>query len=219
MTRALDQNLVQGLASAYLTAKQVVIEKGFASEIDWQDGITFDSVTETDLLREAAWVILSSGMREAVVRRKFPAVSAAFFEWESAHKIVAGRAKCRGLALTSFNNPRKIDAIIDVAEHMFKTGVDSVRQAIRDEGVTYIMRLPYMGPATAYHFAKNIGLPAAKPDRHLRRIAQKTGYYTPQLMCSDIAMMLNEKIAVVDLVLWRYATLQRNYLTLFPSPG
>lgn len=219
MTRALEQNLLRGLASAYLTAKQVVIDEGFASEIDWQDGVAFDNITETDLLREAAWVILSSGMSEVVVRRKFPDISGAFFEWESARKIVVGRTKCRNVALSCFNNPRKIDAIIHVADHVFKTGVDSVRQAILDEGVTYIMRLPYMGPATAYHFAKNIGLPAAKPDRHLRRIAQKTGYYTPQLMCSDIATMLNEKIAVVDLVLWRYATLHRNYLTLFPSRG
>jgi hypothetical protein len=35
-------------------------------------------------------------------------------------------------------------------------------------------------------------------------------------MCADIADAIGEKLSVVDLVMWRYATLQKNYLELFP---
>lgn len=205
------------LASAYMTAKQAIIDEGYASEIDWQESITLDKVTETYFLREAAWVILSSGMREAIIRKKFPEVSAAFFEWESAQEIVAHGDKCRDAALCCFNNPRKIEAIVQVAVHVFKRGFQSVRESIRCEGIAYIMQFPYMGPATSYHFAKNIGLPVAKPDRHLNRIANRVGYSSPQLLCSHIARVIGEKLAVVDLVLWRYATLHSDYLELFSS--
>lgn len=205
------------LASAYMKAKQAITEEGYASEIDWQESITFDKVTESYFLREAAWVILSSGMRETIIRKKFPEVSAAFFEWESAQRIAAHSDKCRDAALCCFNNPRKIDALVQVAVHVFKRGFQSVRESIQREGITYIMQLPYMGPVTSYHFAKNIGLPVAKPDRHLNRIANKVGYRSPQLLCLDIARVIGEKIAVVDLVLWRYATLHSDYLELFPS--
>ena len=38
--------------------------------------------TESDLLREAAWVILCSGFREAVIRRMFDFISLCFCDWE-----------------------------------------------------------------------------------------------------------------------------------------
>jgi len=200
-----------------MAAKEAVIKQGYVAEIDWQESVSFNEISETEFLREAAWVILSSGMREVIIRKKFPEVSSAFFEWECSRKIVFQREKCRNAALSCFNNPRKIDAILKIAVHVFIEGFHSVRESIRNEGVDYIMRLPFMGPVTSYHFAKNIGFPVAKPDRHLKRIAKRIGYSSPQSMCSDIAKLIGENPAVVDLVIWRYATLHSNYLEFFSS--
>lgn len=55
----------------YRTAKERLLSAGFATEINWQLEQEFGAFTETDLLREAAWAILCSGFREAVVRRCF----------------------------------------------------------------------------------------------------------------------------------------------------
>ena len=38
-------------------------------------------------------------------------------------------------------------------------------------------------------------------------------------MCRDIAQLIGDKISVVDVVLWRYATLDKNYLQLFSEAG
>lgn len=203
------------MADIYRKVKKNVIEKGFVEEIDWQNDVSFSQITESDFLREAGWVILSSGMRETIIRRKFLGISTAFFEWESAEKIVQNKERCLNAAMQHFGHFKKISAIIQIAKHVFGNGFDIVCKAIQAQGIQYIMKLPYMGPATSYHFAKNIGLHVAKPDRHLRRIAEVLGYYSPQLMCADIATMTGDKIPVIDLVFWRFATLDRNYLSYF----
>jgi hypothetical protein len=205
------------LASAYMRAKRHVIDSGYAYEIDWQDAVAFDSITERDFLREAAWVVLSCGMRESVIRSKFPAISLAFLEWESAERIVTHRRACYEKALGYFNHHKKMEAILNIAEHVLESKFPIVQNFVRQDGIGYLMQLPYMGPATSRHFAKNIGLSMAKPDRHLVRIAIRTGYQSPQTMCGDIAATVGDKVAVVDLVLWRYATLHKNYLDLFLS--
>lgn len=213
------ETLLWDLACAYMTAKESVIVSGYAYEIDWQEDLSFSRLTEFDFLREAAWVILSSGMREAVIRRLFPEFSHAFCGWESAHQIVSHKAACRKSALKRFNSPKKIDSIIQIAEHVVEKGFDSIRQRVWNEGIDYIGQFPYMGPATSYHFAKNIGLSVAKPDRHLCRIAEIVGYTTPQAMCQDIAEFIGDKVSVVDVVMWRYATINKDYLSLFSNSG
>jgi hypothetical protein len=56
------------LAVLYLTAKERVIEAGFANEIDWQEEVSLEDLDESTFLRESAWVVLSSGFRETVLR-------------------------------------------------------------------------------------------------------------------------------------------------------
>lgn len=211
--RAHQHSLVQ----AYLIAKQAVIRQGFAAEIDWQDGVVFDALNETTFLRESAWVVLSSGMREAVVRKKFPQVSLAFFDWKSAKEIVKRSEVCQRKALLCFGHEPKIRAITKIAEVVWRQGFSKVRKDILADGVEYLAQFPYIGPATKYHLAKNIGLPAVKPDRHLLRVAHKVGYDSPYSMCSEISSIVGDKISVVDLVIWRYATLHTDYLRIFPQ--
>jgi len=136
------------LKYAYIFAKESIINEGYGEEIEWQESIDIDNITETQFLREAAWVILSSGMREVVIRKIFPLISKAFYDWESAKIICSHNVKCRTRALRHFNNVRKIEAIIKVVRHVYKRGFSSVLESIRNEGIQYIMQLPYMGPAT-----------------------------------------------------------------------
>jgi hypothetical protein len=203
------------IACAYMSAKSFVIEAGYYSEIYWQESTQFDSIEESYFLREAAWVILSSGMREAIVRQKFPMISKSFFNWHSAKKIVDNKKKCLEGALQYFGHRRKIESIIQVSAHVHLNGFDNVCRSIEKDGIEYIMQFPYMGPVTSYHFAKNLGMPVSKPDRHLCRIAKAVGYNSPQLMCSDIAELTGEKVSVIDLIFWRFATLQKNYMSFF----
>ncbi len=83
------------------------------------------------------------------------------------------------------------------------------------KGVDFLKTLDFIGPITCYHLAKNIGLDVVKPDRHLVRITEATKFANPHDLCSLIAEMTGDKITVVDLVLWRYATLNDQYVSIF----
>lgn len=210
-----QQATIEKLANLYMDAKLFVIEEGYASEIDWQEQQKISNIAESDFLREGAWVILSSGMRETVIRQKFANISEAFFEWESAEKIVRQENRCIKDAFRFFKHLPKLKAIVNIAIHIVENGFDIVMNSIKYNGLDYISKFPYMGPATSCHFAKNLGLSLAKPDRHLLRITQKLGYLSPQELCNTIAEYTGDKVSVVDLVLWRFATIKPRYIKHF----
>jgi thermostable 8-oxoguanine DNA glycosylase len=68
-----------------------------------------------------------------------------------------------------------------------------------------------MGPTTACHLAKNLGVVLVKPDRHLTRIAVKTGYKSAERMCRTIAEVVGDSLSVIDIVIWRYATIAGSF--------
>jgi len=207
------------LEETYRWTKQCVIAAGFAQEVDWQARRAFSQLDETTFLQEAAWVILCSGFRESVVRRSFAPVSRAFRHWRTAVSITAHEEQCRANALLAYNHSGKIDAICAVARRVAHNGFTVVRQAIDAGGVEYLRTLPYIGQVTAYHLAKNIGLNVAKPDRHLQRIANAAGFACVQEFCATIAELSGDSVPVVDVVLWRFATLNPGYIQLFVTSG
>lgn len=203
----------RSLAAAYLHAKRVVLDAGYEAEIAWQEDACHAPLTEARFLSEAAWVVLSSGMRESIVRRIFPEVAAAFANFVSARAAVlsATDGGCER-ALRAFRHLGKIHAIIYIVRHVDEAGFDEVRRLLLLEGTTYLQTLPYIGPVTAFHLAKNLGQDVAKPDRHLVRIAHACGYDDPQVLCSELRNLLGEPVPVIDIVLWRYATLSADYI-------
>src|SRR5437868_6319744 len=81
---------------------------GFISEVEWLRARSAVDFTETDLLRETAWVVLCSGFRESVIREKFDYISLSFCDWESSDAIVASHPACVDAALASFRNFSKL---------------------------------------------------------------------------------------------------------------
>lgn len=195
------------LSLLYLIAKERVIDAGFGEEIDWQDDVSLEKIDESTFLREAAWVVLSTGFRETIVRRRFEEISKAFLYWTSADAIAAQSQRCRMNALTAFGNERKIDAVLEIVERVAQCGIDAIRIEIISRGTQFLDELPFVGPVTACHLAKNLGVPVAKPDRHLVRMATRAGYESVGRMCQTIATVVGDSVAVVDVVMWRYATM------------
>ena len=190
-----------------LEPEERLIDAGYADEIDWQSEIGRNDFDEISFLREAAWVVLSSGFRESVVRDRFPAVSTAFRHWVSAKAILSRRESCRKEALRAFGNKRKIEAIIQIAQRVGVDGFESIRQSLREHGTGFLQELPFIGPITACHLAKNLGVAIVKPDRHLVRMAKHSGYESAERMCQTIAEVVGDELPVIDIVLWRYATI------------
>ncbi len=203
------------LIEGYLEALTVVVESGFAHEVDWQESRRLENVTEPMFLRETAWVILSSGMRERIIRDRFPAISLAFFDWGSAQAIDQARDQCTEAALRVFRHPAKINAIASVATIVAHSTFAAIHSELAERGVAALEELPFVGPVTKFHLAKNLGLDVAKPDRHLVRLAHAAGASSPERLCRLISEATGDRVATVDLVFWRYATLDGAYTTLF----
>lgn len=194
------------LARGYLTAKRVVVEDGFVDEIAWQIKVTQSETRLRDFVREAAWVVLSAGMRESVVRRVFGPLSdtLCYFDPE---KLASRSDIARTAALKIFRHERKIDAIFEIAEVANRMGEKAIQDVLAHQPESFLCSLPYIGPVTWRHLAKNLGAPVAKADRHLVRIAQATHRTSVDTLCDEISTWLGEPVAVVDIVLWRWSVL------------
>lgn len=205
------------LTEKYLTAKQAVISAGYGGEIGWQESVLSTPLTERRFLFESAWVVLNAGMRETVVRRVFPIIADGFGGFASAEAAHRERHRGRIKAMSVFRHQGKINAIVQIIDHLNTSGLDRVRERLRWEGISYLQELPYIGPITAFHLAKNLGLDVAKPDRHLTRIAAATGFVDAHHLCNELKRIVGEPSAVADIVLWRFATLFSDYEEWFQS--
>ena len=196
------------MTSYYINAKNHLKKSGYEKEIEWQRSLVFNDFEESDLLRELGWVIMCSGFREDIVRNKFHYISLCFCDWESAEVIVKYRWHCINTGLHAIGNKRKFEAIVNSAVMIKEYGFDKIKEQILCSPIDTLKKFPYIGNITAFHLAKNLGFPIAKPDRHLVRLANATGFGDVQSLCENIAQESGDPIQVVDIILWRYAKLE-----------
>lgn len=199
------------LCRAYFHAKRVICDNGFAGEIDSYRQKAYRTPSIQDFLKESAWVVLGSGFRERTLASVFPSVSRAFLNWRSATRIIENREGCVQRASRVFNHRPKLEAIVTIAESVAREDIACLYRTFGND-LSELQRYPYIGPVTQYHLAKNIGLPVAKPDRHLKRICSLFSCSSVQQLCRDIQAAVGDPIPVVDTVLWRYATLTEDYM-------
>jgi hypothetical protein len=189
--------------AVYERAKEFA-EAHFNEEIIWQRNVSLDDIAESDFLREAAWVIFCSGFRERTLRTLFSYLSLCFCDWESGAAIVEHAEVCRTAALAAFNNERKVDALIQISRLVAQNGFAAFKREVLYQSFEVWQTLPYIGPVTVYHLAKNLGLPVAKPDRHLQRLAESLCYADAHELCGDIAKVTGDAPHVIDVIFWRY---------------
>jgi hypothetical protein len=188
----------------YVRASAYVGSQHLAAEVEWQRQASVDELTESEFLRQSAWVILCSGFKESAVRRVFDHISLCFFDWESAEAILQCRTTCVAAAYASFRNAAKLNAITECAARVSEQGFGRLKASILNDPLVVLQELPYIGPVTVLHLAKNLGFDVAKPDRHLVRLARYTGFSCVNDLCGFLAAANCERVNVVDLVLWRY---------------
>jgi hypothetical protein len=199
------------LGRVYFIAKDYVIQKGYSYEIDWQEQVNIQDLTAQSFLKEYSWVVLASGLSDKVVSKVFPKIKTILKNWLDLEYIATNCDLLEKSLLNVFNNKLKIKALLDTSLIVYSKGFDRIKSEIQKKGITYLKSFSFIGETTCFHIAKNIGLAYAKPDRHLLRISNKIGFDSPHVLCKLISEYVAEKIQVVDLVLWRYATLDNSY--------
>ena len=160
----------------------------YPKEVKWAAKLSSIVITPDVFLGEYIWIVLASG-----------------FSMKAARKVEKKLYGRRGkLHLDAVRHAGKRKAI-ETATKEYVNWYRSFMSAPTDEIRMYFLdTLPYIGPITKYHLAKNLGLEVAKPDRHLVRLAGKWGFRDVQEMCEMIRMRQGYSVAVVDQVLWRY---------------
>jgi hypothetical protein len=140
---------------------------------------------EEQFALEAIFVICNSGMKNTVARRIFERVR---------DSLLADRS-----AAAAFGHKGKAAAI----DHIWRNrGLLHLDYVIADNKLAFCEGLPWIGGITKYHLAKNFGLPYAKPDVHLQRLADREDC-TPQQLCDRLARETGLGVNAVDTVLWR----------------
>jgi hypothetical protein len=199
-----DCSIKISLLEFYGSAKSWIERSPFAAELHWQANVNQMNFSETDFLREYAWVILNSGFRESVIRKYFDFISLCYCDWESAKEIHELADTCNNAALAVFGNAKKLRAITHTASIVHSMGFESLKSRLLEDFYGFAPTLPFIGTVTAHHLAKNLGVDSAKPDRHLVRLATKFGYCSVHDMCSAISDVTGDSLSVADIVLWRF---------------
>lgn len=172
----------------YQEIRATIIAEGYGDEIEWAQNVKAPETAE-DFAGEAIWVILCSGMKEQIARKiqdkVFPALHAGI--------PVANVFGHKGKAAA-------IDVIWRDRESLFHT------LSISHDKVGFCLGIPWIGEITKWHLAKNLGVDCAKPDIHLSRLA-KHYRTTPARLCADLAAASGDRIATVDVVIWRACNL------------
>lgn len=165
-----------------------VIAMGYEDEIEWARNVQ-PCTNGHDFLMEYVWVVLNSGMKNQIARQIFDRIVKAWGNGEETWTAFGHKGKVKAIDQVRSNYPDYFQMYLDV-----------------EDKISYLKSLPFIGGITCYHLAKNLGHDCAKPDRHLIRIAEhyKT---TPEALCKKLSDETGERVATVDLVLWRAANL------------
>ncbi len=172
--------------AAMRALRWLLAERGFESDFDWAESVSFPECPE-DLIREYAFVVINSGMKATVARGIFGRVWAA---------VRLGRS-----ASTEFGHQGK-SAAIDLGWQERSVWYAEAAQLTGPALVDWCVSRPWVGPITKWHLAKNLGADAAKPDRWMVRLA-KSHNETVEGLCDRLARDLGWRVGTVDVVLWR----------------
>ncbi len=168
--------------------REQIVEAGHAETIDWAEtvGPPADAI---DFASETIYVIVNSGMKWQIARQIYKRISKA---------LVAGDS-----AGTVFGHAGKVSAIDRIWQNR-QAYFENYMAA--DDKLQWLRGLPWIGPITCFHLAKNLGLDFVKPDRHLVRIAQACGE-TPESLCGSLSEASGLRIGTVAYILWQAANL------------
>lgn len=182
----------------YLDAKGRITDAGYGPDIDWAESLGDVKLDAVYVTRETCWVILNSGFRYAVARKKWPELTAIFWDWNPA----CIDCNCIEPALSVLNHKGKIGAMVDIARIVREQGHESIVADAQDP--PRLTRLPWIGKVTCWHLAKVLGADVVKPDVHLTRAAHAAGFESPVELCDAIRNATGDRLTVIDSVLWRY---------------
>lgn len=165
----------------------------------WVHKVSPDSVTPQDFFREYIWVVYACNFKATHLEQLWERLYSAYGCYETMD------VSRKQTVLNVINNERKWNAVYRTALMMQGFGWDEFRKLFVDE-IESMTALGFIGTQTKFHLARNLGFDVAKPDRWMRRIANKFGWENVSYMCEYLAKKHGIKAKEVDIILWKYVS-------------
>jgi len=156
----------------------------FSIELNVVDNRRFVNETSSSFLTQYIYVVLNAGMKNQIAEKIFE------------------KTMKEGISAIHHEGKRKAVEVALVKYRDWFAELDRIQNKI-----AYLETLPWIGPITKYHLARNLGMDCVKPDRHLMRLAKEYGFDNPQTMCEYISEKRDMRIGTVDVILWRYSNM------------
>jgi len=158
------------------------------ADIDWAESREIPT-TATVFASETIFVICNSGMKNTVARRIYDRIIPALQAGLSSSSVFGHKGKTAA-----------IDRIWNERERFYAEYLGAA------DKVAYCETIPFIGAITKFHLAKNFGAQVAKPDVHLKRLADRE-QCTSQELCERLSRETGYKVSTVDTLLWRACAL------------
>jgi hypothetical protein len=175
------------LVNFYWTAKEYLSSRSpYKEEVELVTNRRFEEQTMGSFLHQYIFVVLNTGLKSQAADK----IMARFIASHYDLNIIghSGKRKAIREALASYDN--------------WFLSLKAV-----DDKLAFLETLPFIGPITKFHLARNLGFDVAKPDRHLTRLAARFGFASVSDMCQAIHQETNERIGLIDVILWRISNL------------
>ena len=157
---------------------------GYVADSIWAEGLV--PPAHADEFAEAAvYVIVNSGMQYRVAQAIFDRC------------VDALRSK--GSVRRVFGHPGKVSAIDEIWRQRRQL---FAAYKVAGDKLEFCQSLPWIGPVTSHHLAKDLGVDVAKPDVHLARLARRDKKTVTRL-CARLAKQTGYRVATIDTILWR----------------
>lgn len=193
--RAIQIGLLDGplTCGRYALICTYLSNNGYAEELNWAMNIECPENPEW-FAWEAVHVIVNSGMKaqvaEGICRRIRPLLK---------HDLAISGSGV-------FGHKGKCAAIDQVWADRKDLYARFLALETNQERLAFCEAIPWVGPITKWHLAKNWGVDVAKPDRHLVRLAEQHHTTTDEL-CWCLGAMDGSLVRMVDTALWRACNL------------
>lgn len=164
--------------------ERAVHDAGHYADSTWPETLA-PPRTAKQFAEAAIYVIVNSGMKYAVAQGIYR---------RCLDRLHGGKKVWR-----VFGHPGKAKAIDKIWSG--REGLFQKYQRAEDK-LEFCGSLPWVGPVTKYHLAKDLGVDVAKPDVHLARLARRDRT-TVERMCHRLAKQTGYRVATIDTILWR----------------
>jgi endonuclease III len=181
------------------------VRRFYPEALEALQSVRFEDVDPDFFFREYVWVVHATGFSAKAVGRFMPRLVTAYgiyddlasrrFDdaFEEVRKVCNNRQKARAVWRTA--------GLMRDGIGLCQAGWEEFRRD-RLSSPERLKELPYVGPVTCFHLARNIGLlEYVKPDLHLVRMAEHWGFSDCVEMCEAVRPE-GMPLGIVDLILW-----------------